>query len=349
MVPSRMASSVAQRQVRHVTPVPAHAATGLVADVYEQVGAEMRLVVPPALLHSVAPDVLAAFWMLIREPLVAAQAVDRGTREAVAVAVSVANLCPYCVEMHSVNMYELSGEHDAEAVAGDQIDDVTDARVRPVADWARSAHELSAPVPLPGSSAAARAELAGVVVCMHYLARMVNVFLSNFLLPPRLGPRARRRFKWGVSRILRPTLRDPRAAGRSLRLLPAAPLPADAAWATASPPVAEAVARASAVFEAAGARSLPGEVREAVLERLARWRGEDPGLGTGWCEDVVADLPARDRPAARLALLTALASYRVDDRVVGEFRRDNPDDRALVEVVGWASFTAARLIGSRLA
>lgn len=348
MIPARLASSVVQRQVRYVTPVPASAATGLVARVYTQIEQEMRLVVPPALLHSPVPELLAAYWMLMREPLLPTGQVDRGTKEAVAAAVSVATICPYCVEMHSVSMYDLSTEHDAEAIAGDRLGDLHNPQLREVAEWARSAHEPDAPAALSATfSAAARAELIGVVVSLHYLTRMVNVFLSSFLLPPGLGPRGRRRFKRGVSRILRSTLRDPREPGRSLPLLPAAPPRVDAAWAAGSPPVADAVSRSYAAFEVAGARSLSPAVRAVVLDRLDRWRGEDTGLGMAWCEDLIEGLPPADRVAGRLALLTALASYQVDENVVAEFRRYHPDDATLIEAAAWASFAASRLIGAR--
>jgi alkylhydroperoxidase family enzyme len=354
MIPARLASSVVQRQVRYVTPVPVSAATGLVARTYQQIEEEMRLVVPPALLHSPAPDLLAAYWMLMREPLLAAGQVDRDAKEAVAAAVSVAAICPYCADMHSVSMYDLSGEHDAEAVAGDRVGEMRDPRLRGMAVWARWAHDVDADVAMPaGLTAAARAELIGVVVSMHYLTRMVNVFLPNFLLPPGLGPRGRRRFKRGASWILRSTLRDPREPGRSLPLLPDLPMAradpaARAGWAAGAPVVAAAVARAYAAFEAAGERSLPPAVRALVLDRLGRWRGEETGLRTTWCEELIAGLPDAQRAAGRLALLTALASHQVEQDVVAEFRRDHPDDATLVEAAGWASFAAARLIGHRL-
>jgi AhpD family alkylhydroperoxidase len=349
MIPKRVASSVVQRQVKYVTPVPASAATGLVSQVYQQVAEEMRLVIPPALLHSPVPPLLGAYWTLVREPLLPAGAVDRGTKEAVAAAVAVANICPYCVDMHSVSLYELSTEDNAEALAADRVDQMVDPRLQAVTAWARTAHEADSPRPLPdGSSPAARAELAGVVVGMHYLTRMVNVFLSNFLLPPGLGPRGRRRFKRGVSRILRPTLRDPREPGRSLSLLPDAPPPPDASWAAGNPTVAAAVARAAAVFEAAGARSLSPAVRAVVEERLDAWRGEEAGLSTAWCEQLLSGLSAADRATGCLALLTALASYQVDEGVVGEFRRYHPDDASLLDVAAWASFAVARRIGARV-
>lgn len=341
----RVASSVIQRQVKYVTPVPAPAASGLLADVYGQVLDEMGLVVPPVQLHSAVPRLAAAYWMLLREPMLPTVHVDRGVKEAVATAVAVANICPYCVDMHSVGMYDLATEHDAEAVAADKLDGLADPRLAAYALWARTAGLPDEAVAAPFAEDG-RAELVGVVVSLHYLTRMVNVFLSNFLLPPGLSPATRRRFKHGVSRLLRRTLRDPRAAGRSLPLLPDAPLPADAAWAAASPTIAAATARAYAEFEAAGERSLPLGVRDLVTKRLTTWRGEDTGVSRAWCERLVERLPEADRPAGRLALLTAFASYQVDEHVIAEFRARHPEDARLIEAASWASYVAARKVGA---
>jgi AhpD family alkylhydroperoxidase len=349
VVPSRVAASVVQRQVKHVTPVPVAAATGLVRRVYDQIAQEMRLVIPPAQLHSPTPALLAAYWTLMREPLLPGPAVDRATKEAVAAAVSVANVCPYCAEMHGVSLYDLSTEHDAEAVTGDRVSEVADPRLRQAADWARHAHLHDARVAVPATDAAAHAELVGVLVSMHYLSRMVNVFLSPFLLPPGLGPRARRRFKQGMSWMLRPTLRDPREPGRSVDLLPPAATPADAGWTAGNPWISAGFARAAAAFEEAGERSLAPAVRRVVLDCLDGWRGEEPGLSSSWCERLVAGLPPGDAAAGRLALLTCLASYQVDGHTIGAYRDHHPGDVDLLNTVAWASFATARRIGARLA
>jgi AhpD family alkylhydroperoxidase len=347
MVAGRVTASVVQRQVKYIRPVPVASAGGLVAQVYTQGAQETRIVTPPMLLHSPAPDVLAAYWMLVREPLVDTGTADRLSKEAVASAVSVANICPYCLDMHSSGMYDLSTEQDAEAIVADRLADIADAPTRAVAEWARLAHQPDAAVVRePPFPEAGRAELVGVVVSSHYVNRMVNVFLANFLLPPRLGPRARRRLKHGVSWLLGPTLRGAREPGRSLPLLPDASLPAGAEWAAGNAGVAAAVARSFAAFEAAGERALSPEVRELVLHRLDTWRGEDTGLSRQWCERLIATLPAEDRAAGRLALLTALASHQVDEEVVDEFRRYRPGDAALVEAAAWASYAAARRVGS---
>jgi len=345
MIAARVASSAVRRQVRYFTPTPPPVARGVVASVYEQVAGEMLIVIPPALLHSPAPEVLAAYWMLYREPLLADGAVDRRTKEVAAAAVSVATTCPYCVDMHSTALYDLATENDAEALVADRLDDVADAGTRAVAAWARHAHVPDEPSvhPLPEAH---RAELVGVVVGFHYLTRMVNVFLPSSLLPSRFGPAMRRRFKRGASRVLRPTLHEPHEPGRALPLLPDATLPADAGWAAGNPTVAAAVARSYAAFEAAGERALPLPVRQLVARRVATWRGEETGLSRDWCERLIAALPAAQRAAGRLALLTALASYVVDEDVVQEFRRFDDNDATLIEAAAWASYVAARRVGS---
>jgi hypothetical protein len=130
--------------------------------------------------------------------------------------------------------------------------------------------------------------------------------------------------------------------GRSLHLLPAAPLPADLRWATGAPTVAAAFARASTVIEAAGRAAVPPAVRDKVRSELDEWTGAPPGPSRAWVQPAVAELSLEDRPAGRLALLTALASYQVDDRVVADYRAGNPDDRTLIEITAWASLAAAR-------
>lgn len=350
MVPSRVAASVVQRHVKHVRPVAVGEASGVVARVYEQVADEMRVVIPPAQLHSPAPDLLAAYWMLMREPLLPTRLVSRAVKEAVAAAVSIANICPYCAEMHGVSLYDLGTEHDSEAIARDDPAGMEDPRLRAAAEWARHAHETAeGPAPLPDPRPGAAAELVGVLVALHYLCRMVNVFLSPFLLPPSLGPRARRRAKQGIGRLMRPTLRDPREAGRSVGLLP----PADPSrargglWAAGNTWVADAYARASDAFDAAGERSVPPAVRQVVAEFLDGWQGQETGISTAWCDRLVSGLPAAEAVSARLALLTCAASYQVDEVLVGEFRAVHPGDGVVLDTVAWASFAAARVIGDR--
>jgi hypothetical protein len=92
---------------------------------------------------------------------------------------------------------------------------------------------------------------------------------------------------------------------------------------------------------------VPDSVRELVLRSLRDWDGADPGL-TGWLTEALAPLPDADRPVGRLAMLTAFASYRVDQTVIDLCRspRHESDDEALISITAWASLAAARQIAA---
>jgi len=304
-------------QVRHVTPVRAAAARGLVGTVYRQVERDFGMLAPPMALHSPAPTVLAASWLMLREALVADGVSDRVTRETVAEAVSRVNACPYCVAVHGATARALRQRPDERLVA-----------------WA----EGFAPRPFPGDRLP---ELAGVAVTFHYLNRMVSVFLPDSPLPaaaPAAGMSV-------LGRIMGGWARRRHAPGQSLDLLPEAELPMDLLWAKGSPSIAGAFARAAAAFEAAGERSVPADVRALLLAELVGHDGTPPGLSRAWLTPLVAELAAADQAAGRLALLTAFAPYQVTEPDIAAVRRD---DRAVVELASWSAFAAARAARFRL-
>jgi AhpD family alkylhydroperoxidase len=337
-------------QIQHVSPVRSGAAQGLVGRVYEQLEQEFGVLAPPVALHSPAPEVLAASWLMLREVLIVTGQVQRPLKEAVATTVSAANICPFCVSVHSSTLTGLAGATNALALANDKVGSVTDPRVRAVAAWAKdSGTEEGALRHEPTCPAREAPELIGTAILLQYLNRMVNVFLGELPLPPGVPKIALRPVMRILGGKLRSATSEPHPPGRSLNLLPPAPLPGDLSWAAANSEVADAFARACAAIEAAGTRSVAAPVREAVLAELAGWHGELRGPSRAWVEAIVSGLPAAHRAAGRLALLTALASYQVDRSVIEEFRLYQPGDATLIELTSWASLTAARRVGGWMA
>ncbi|WP_433241370.1 carboxymuconolactone decarboxylase family protein [Streptosporangium sp. CA-135522] len=346
----RILTPVARRsalsQIRHVSPVGPGAALGLVEKVYDQVERDFGMLAPPVILHSPAPEPLAACWLMLRESLLAQGMVNRAIREAIAAAVSLGNACPYCVDVHSATLHSLVQGRYAAEISGDRIEEIADPGVRRIAAWARASgtretaarHEL----PLPAEQAP---ELIGVAVTFQYFNRMVNVFLDESPVPPQVPAGIRPVLMRLLGLFMRPAARRAHAPGASLGLLPAAPLPADLSWADGTANIAEAFARAAAAIDRGGRRSVPEPVRDVVAAELAGWNGEPVGLSRAWVSEAVGGLPPAQRPAGRLALLTAMASYQIDQPLIDEFRRENPDDRALIELASWASFAAARRVG----
>ena len=72
------------------------------------------------------------------------------------------------------------------------------------------------------------------------------------------------------------------------------------------------------------------------------------GPSRAWVEDALLPVAEPARAAARLALLVTLASFQVDGDVVKSFREQSPSDEALLGMVAWAAFTAARRVGTWL-
>ncbi|MFC6079820.1 carboxymuconolactone decarboxylase family protein [Sphaerisporangium aureirubrum] len=327
-------------QVRYVTPVRPRGAPELVTRVYAQVAEDFGMLAPPMLLHSPAPEALAAAWCVLRESLLARGRAGRAAKEVVATAVSAGNTCPYCVDVHQATLSGLLGPARAVELADDPA-------LLGVDEWAWSLGTRDSAAPLdPPVPAEQAAELAGVAVTFHYLNRMVNVFLGDSLLPPQVPARARGGLLRMFGLVMRPMARRGAVPGRSLELLPAAPPAADLAFADGAPHVAGAFARAAHAIDEIGRRSVPSPVRALVAAELAAWDGRPPGLGRGWADGPVSGLPPEHRAAGRLALLTAMASYQVDAAVVDAFRAGAPQDRALVELTSWAAMAAAREVGS---
>lgn len=311
----------AQGTIRYVRPVRPSAARGLVAKVYQQIESDYGFLAPPISLHSPSPKVMTASWLMLRETLLASGRADRVMKESVASAVSEANTCPYCVEVHDATRQSIDGAYDTDAVRA----------------WVQGGMR-----PFPEDQLE---ECVGVAVIFEYLNRMNNVFLPESPIPARVPGIARDRARRTVGRVAASSRRAVEPGG-SLGLLPDAYLPEDFLWSAGHATISQAFARASTVIDAAGARSLPPNVRQLVHTRLSGDAAEI-GLSRSWVDHAVTEVPVSEQAVAKLALLTALASYQVDAEVVASARRACADDATLIELTAWASLTAARLAAPR--
>ncbi|MFV2018984.1 carboxymuconolactone decarboxylase family protein [Micromonospora sp. LOL_023] len=336
----QMLSGLGMTQIRHVSAVPVGRASGLLSRVYQQMGDDFGVVAPPIALHAAAPDVLAAAWLLLRETLIVPGQASRVAKEAVATAVSAGNACPYCAMIHNSALAVLGPVQGDDSTTGDPwLDEVV--------EWVLSVDRLDAPGTQP-FPAAQLPELAGVAVLLHYLNRVVNVFLREVPLPPGVPEFALSPVLRLLGRSMAAAARRPHSPGAALALLPPADLPADLPWAVGNDTVAQAYARACATIDAAGRRSVPVSVRELVGEQLAQWHAGPRGVSRAWVEELVVSVEPENRPMARLALLVAFASYQVDPAVIENCRRFGVDDRSLIESSAWAAMAAARRVGGLL-
>lgn len=332
--------------IKYLKPVRASAARGAVGEIYAQIKREFGTLGEPLTLHSPIPDLLAGVWFSFQECLISGVA-RRDLREAVAVTVSRLNRCPYCIDAHTVMLRAAAAHSAAAAVQYGRDDEIEDEQTRAVVKWAAATCSPGASIlHSPPFSPQEAPEFIGAAVWVHYINRIVQVFLSRKLLPissDTLGIRtvAERMGGWYFSRFVRRSTR----AGTTATLLPESPLPDDLRWAAASQPVARAFTAFAAAADKAGAAALPSEVHACVQEQLRNWNGTDPGLGRAWLEEPIKALNGSLRPVARLALLGAFAPYQIDQELVREFRLQDAGDERLLGCLAWASFAAARTIG----
>lgn len=334
------------RQVRHVRPDLHDPWTAAAREAIRRDAGE---ILPPFLLHLPAPAAFSASWAIVSEPTRGPR-VDRAMKEAVAAAVSATNTCPYCVDVHTTMLQGLGDRLAAGAIAsGGRA--IADPALGGVVAWARATRQPRAAIlgrpPFPAEHGP---ELIGVALAYHYLNRMVNIFAAGSPFPLR-SPRAKPILRSIASPVLRGLLARKGGPGASLELLPAARVPDDLTWARGDPIIADAFARAGATLDALGERLVAKPVRQLVIARLREWQGEEPGLSRGWAERAIDVLPPPHRASGRLALLAALASHQVDGAVLEAARaRPGPaGDETLVATAAWASFGAARRVGSWLA
>jgi len=336
---------------------PSHLAEGavpspqelLVRSVFAQIEGDFGFVAEPFLAHAAVPELLAAAWSTLRETVLVEGSFRRPVKEAIAMAVSAADRCPYCVDAHGI-MLHATGEAAVErAIHAGRPERIGDPRLAALVRWAEATSDRGAEiVARPPYTSEEAPEAIGTVLCFKYINRMATVLLGETPLPTA-NRWLRRPILRLAGRRLAGRARRSYPAGASLRFLPAAEPPAHLGWAVSSAVITQVFARFHAAVEHAAAPVLAPETRARLAGRLALWRGEAPALGDAWLLETTADLPPAQRAAARLALLVAIAAYRVHEDEVAAFRAHWPDDGALVAVLAWGSFHAARRVSEWLA
>jgi len=323
-------------RIRYVTPVRQSLVTGVTAELYQQIKEDF-MPVPLLMLHSVAPEILAGVWSILRESLLAGET-DRTVKEVVAAAVSKNNACDYCLEAHTLLLRSTAGHALADAILRGDYESIDDPNLRSTFKWALTTGNATTIEKRPFDITNVP-QVVGTIATFQYINRMVKLFLGDSLLPvpSALKGLTRRVYtategKHAIKRL---------APGRSLRFVPQVPLPVDLRWASPNSEVASAFAGFASIVEDAGRRTLSQHDRSIVNNYVSAWNGESMGHDYTWVDYAIKGLESPSRAVVRLALEIAL-SMEVQPQAVDEFRLHYPADSQLIEATAWASFTAAR-------
>ncbi|GAA1615078.1 carboxymuconolactone decarboxylase family protein [Nonomuraea maheshkhaliensis] len=321
---------------RYVTPIPARLATGRTAQVYAQLAEDFGMARMAVFLTlSPAEEVLAATWVTLRESLLAGAAPRTG-KEVVALGVSLANQCTFCVAAHTTLLHATGDHRLGESIARGEVP--ADPGHAALLAWARSPGTAR---PYPNALAP---EYVGTALSFHFINRIASALLTENLMPGNL-----QRFRLVRSvggRAMAGPVRRAAAPGAGLSLIAGLPARAEPGWADGAP-AGTAYATLKAVAEAGG-DLLGGPARAAVTRAVAGWDGAHPPMGTAWLDEPLAGLPADDRAGARLVLLTALAPYRVTDADVAAWRGGARTDEDLVRLCAFGAILATAHVEARI-
>lgn len=330
-----------------IQPVSPKAARNRLKDAYAQMTHDISGVHEPFLVHSPSEDVLLGLWSVYRESLLAKGQVSRGLKETITASISEINRCPWCLEAHTISLYAVGAFSAVKVIAHHRADTRMDPKMADLIAWAHATRSPKASIlQNPPFSPVEAPEIIGTAFVYHYLTRVVNTLLVESFFPPQSWVKVSLQRIFGL--IFIPFVRRHIPQCETLNLLPPASLPSDFEWAKESPGIAGALARFVSVIEASGQRILPLQVRQVAQEYIHGWEGEDPGLSRQWVEQALKALELSLRPLGKVVLLAAIAPHHIDEAIVADFRRVQPEDAALIEAVAWGSFTAARRIGSWL-
>jgi hypothetical protein len=240
------------------------------------------------------------------------------------------------VGAHTVLLHATGDHALAERLArGERPENEDHARVL---DWGERTRVPGAPLePYPFPREDAPGYL-GTALAFHFINRIVSALLTERMLP--YNAQRFRAVRTLAGRSLARTVRRPALPGEALALLDR-PDPGEApGWAggTAVGPAYAALLRAAM----AGAGLLDADDQALVEETVWDWDGAHPPLALGGFPD------RRERPGARLALLAALAPYRITDEDVAAWRRPERTDHCLVHLVAYGAFLAVDRIESAL-
>jgi AhpD family alkylhydroperoxidase len=331
--------------VQYVVPVKPSKSKGLVSEVYSQIKEDFGRIVEPFTLHSPIPTLLAGVWMTSRESELVG-IVPREIKEAVAASVSRLNKCPYCVDAHTIMIRATGEKKMAKFISQEQYEKISSHRTRKIVKWALATlSPNSKPIESPPFNSDEASEIIGTAVFYHYLNPLVSIFLGSSPIPI---PFMKTSVKQIASHFFVKAVNRPKNLGTSLILLPDKKLPKDLFWAKDSPNIAGAYARFAGVMDDLEKIGVPMQTRETVHRYIDDWNPKASEFGLDCLKDATFKMEPQLRIATTIALLTVFAPFQITKETIHNFRRFFPQQRQLLGIIAWASFTKAVRIGKWL-
>lgn len=338
------------KTMRFVHAIPRGKATGIVAEIYDQISEDF-FINGSLTSRSKVPDLLAAIWTGGRETILVDDRIDRTTKEAIAATLSAINDCPYCGDMLVSLVHAGERPADAKQILQEKEEQISDPVLRERLMWVKA---VVTPGHLPPASTPFTAEelpeVIGSIMAMGDVNRFSHIVMDGSPVNAPFGLQRLKQLALGIfGNELRATHIEPLKPGRTLHLLPGAELPDDLQWASANPRIAQAIARWTAAVERHAQGVVPQAVQQLVHHSLAQWHGELMPMSRNWVEKEVNGLTDKDYFISKLAILLAKASHQIDDALMEQVLLLAGNEEHFIRILAWCSFTASRYVARNVA
>lgn len=333
--------------MKYIKPVKPSVAEGALKKVYEDIrGTFPGPVPPPYIAHSLETRFLEPLWDSTKFTYLGGS-FNRELKDLIASGVSVSNQCPFCLEAHT-ELLKHTDRGLVEAIIENKTDAISSSYERDLALWSlNTLNPDSEIIQNPPFSEGEKAEVIATAVSFHYMNRFTNVFFDDSAIPLAAIPGAKKAFMFMARPMMRKLahlknhqcyISDSTPSGFNMTL----------PWAEDNQVVEDIFLRMAAAAELAGSEALPPAAKKLVEYDLAHWNGGSRPVTRSEITEKVSGLTSQEQPFAEIALLTAYASYRVDESTVNNFRNSCPDDQRFCQIIIWASYRAALRIGEWL-
>jgi AhpD family alkylhydroperoxidase len=306
--------------VRHIQATSPRQSTGISKKVFAQMQLENAGVHGPFLIHAAQPTLLAAVWALFRETQLAS-GVPRAHQETIALLIAEENRCPWCIEAHQLALQTQQPNPE-------------------IVTWYKANPDPLEHSSIHGSSLEAMIAHRAAVLLWQYINRMTNVLLVKSAWQNFGGLRG------SLTRVMGHVfgaffLNRRYLPGRSLEFITEVPLPAHLEWARPHQTIGIALAYFHRQVNELAQALIPDHLQRFVLEYVHEHRGQNMGLSRRWADDAVQLLDPKHQVMGKVLLLTALASYQIDDELISQVRRILPADADLLALLAWGSYAAS--------
>jgi AhpD family alkylhydroperoxidase len=331
--------------MKYISPIKASKAKGLVDQVYSQVKQDFGQIVEPFTLHSPLPKLLAGVWMTSRESELVG-IVPREEKEAIAACISQLNRCPYCIDAHTIMLRATGNKKAAKQITKQNYQNIQNKNIQKIIKWALSTLNPNSPlIQNPPFSTNQAPEIIGTALFYHYINPLVTIFLGKTPLPL---PFLKNQMKQIATQLFKKAVKKQKKSGLSLSLLPIPKLPKEYLWAKASANISEAYSKFTNQIKEIEKKYIISQTKETISNYIKNWNPQTLPSNLEWIEINTKTLHPKIKASTSLALLTIEAPHKITKNNINSFQKYYPDQRQLLAIIAWASFTKAIKIGSWL-